>query len=253
MNAQLSHLVQLQQVDLKIHQLDVQRQQIPKRIEVARRPLDQAQARLDELKAAMEKAAADRRSGEQDLDEHESHVQKLRTRLMELKTNKEYQAHLFEIDLANKKKESMEERVLLAMERGEEKQKELEEVQKLVDEMTQSFTQEKAQLETQALELDRELGELQAQKEEVLPLLDKPVYARYTTLKSTLKVMVVAPIRGGTGTCGGCQLQLPPQLVADVKRADQILTCPYCFRILYPEDSSMAVPELSAAQESVDS
>ena len=171
---------------------------------------------------------------------------------MELKTNKEYQAHLFEIDLANKKKDSMEERILVAMERGEEKQKELEEVQKLVDEITQSFLKEKAQLEAQAVELDRQLEVLNVQKQEVLPLLDKPVYTRYATLKATLKVMVVAPVRGDTGTCGGCQLQVPPQLVADVKRADQLLTCPYCFRILYPEDSSMAVPEFSAAQESTD-
>ena len=246
MNAQLSHLVQLQQFDLKIHQLDVQRRQIPKRINEARLPLDQAQARLDELKAIIEKASADRRSGEQDLDEHEIHVQKLRTRLMELKTNKEYQAHLFEIDLANKKKDSMEERILMAMERGEEKQKELEEVQKLVDEITQSFTQEKTQLEAHAIELDRELEVLHAQKEEVLPRLDKPIHVRYVTLKATLKVRVVAPVRGGT--CGGCQLQVPPQLIADVKRGDQLLTCPYCFRILYAEDSHVAVPEFSAIQ-----
>lgn len=250
MNVQLSHLVQLQHVDLKIHQLDVQRQKIPKRISEARLPLDQAQARLEELKVLIEKATADRRSGEQDLEDHESHVQKLRTRLMELKTNKEYQAHLFEIDLANKKKDSMEERILLAMERGEEKQKELEEVQKLVDEITQSFTQEKTQLEAQLIELDQELEVLNAQKQEVLPLLDKPVHTRYATLKATLKVMVVAPVRGGT--CGGCQLQVPPQLIADVKRADQMLTCPYCFRILYAEESSVAVSGVSPTQESAD-
>jgi len=245
LNAQLSHLVQLQHVDLKIHQLDVQRQKIPKRISEARLPLDQAQTRLEELKALIEKVTAERRSGEQDLEDHESHVKKLRTRLMELKTNKEYQAHLFEIDLANKKKDSMEERILLAMERGEEKQKELEEVQKLVDEITQSFTQEKTQLEAQIIELDQELEVLNAKKQDVLPLLDKPVHTRYTTLKATLKVMVVAPVR--EGTCGGCQLQVPPQLIAEVKRADQLLTCPYCFRILYAEDSPVAVPEYSTA------
>ena len=111
MNAQLSLLVQLQQFDLKIHQLDIQKQQIPARINDARIPLDQANARFEEIKTAIEKAIVDRRGGEQDLNEHESHLQKLRTRLMELKTNKEYQAHLSEIDLANKKKESIEERV----------------------------------------------------------------------------------------------------------------------------------------------
>ena len=142
MNAQLSLLVQLQQFDLNIHQLDDQRQQIPARIHEARSPLDQATVRLEVIQAAIEKATADRRSGEQDLEDQESHVHKLRTRLMELKTNKEYQAHLFEIDLANKKKDSLEERVLMAMERGEEKQKELEEVQKFVETMQKDVLKE---------------------------------------------------------------------------------------------------------------
>ena len=247
LNAQLSLLVQLQQFDLKIHQLDIQRQHIPVSINDAGIPLDQANARLEEIKAVIEKATADRRSGEQDLSEHESHVQKLRTRLMELKTNKEYQAHLFEIDQANKKKESIEERVLLAMDRVEEKQKELEEIQKLVEEVTQSFAQEKTQLESKALELDHELKRLTASKEEVLSQLEKPVRVRYMKLKATLKVMVVARVLDET--CGGCQLQVPPQLVADVKRADKLFTCPYCNRILYAEELTEVVPEFSGASE----
>jgi uncharacterized protein len=250
LNPQLSLLVQLQQFDLKIHQLDVQRQKIPARLSEARLPLDQANSRLEELNAAIAKATADRRSGEQELEEHESHVQKLRTRLMELKSNKEYQAHLFEIDLANKKKDSLEERVLMAMERIEEKQKELEEVKTLVEEASQLFNQENTQWEAKGLAFEKELGELHAQKEKVLPLLEKPIYKRYTALKTTLKIRVVAPVR--EGTCGGCQLQVPPQLVADVKRADQLLTCPYCFRILYSEDLSEEVPEFSNVQGGVD-
>ena len=247
MSAQLFFLVQLQQFDLKIHQLDVQRQQIPARINDSRLPLDQANTRLEEIKVAIEKATVVRRSGEQDLNEHESHVQKLRARLMELKTNKEYQAHLFEIDQANKKKESIEERVLLAMDDMEGKQKELEEAQKLVEEVTQLFMEEKTQLESKTLELDDELTKLTLRKEEVLSRLEKPVRAQYTKLKSTLKVMVVAKVTDET--CGGCQLQVPPQLVADVKRADQLFTCPYCSRILYTEELTGVVSEFSGASE----
>ena len=166
---------------------------------------------------------------------------------MELKTNKEYQAHLLEIDLANKKKESIEERVLLAMDHVEEKQKELEEVEKSVEEGTQLFMQEKTQLESKVLELEHELKELTEKKEKVLPQLEKRVYTQYTKLKSTLKVMVVAKVTDET--CGGCQLQVPPQLVADVKRADQLFTCPYCSRILYTEELTGVVSEFSGASE----
>jgi predicted nucleic acid-binding Zn-ribbon protein len=129
----------------------------------------------------------------------------------------------------------------------EEKQKELEEIQKLVEEVTQSFAQEKTQLESKALELDHELKRLTASKEEVLSQLEKPVRVRYMKLKATLKVMVVARVLDET--CGGCQLQVPPQLVADVKRADKLFTCPYCNRILYAEELTEVVPEFSGASE----
>jgi len=31
----------------------------------------------------------------------------------------------------------------------------------------------------------------------------------------------------------GCRLQIPPQLVAEVKRSQDLHTCPYCHRLLY--------------------
>jgi hypothetical protein len=33
--------------------------------------------------------------------------------------------------------------------------------------------------------------------------------------------------------CAGCRLQIPPQLVAEVKRSQDLHTCPYCHRMLY--------------------
>jgi hypothetical protein len=41
----------------------------------------------------------------------------------------------------------------------------------------------------------------------------------------------VAEVRDGA--CGGCQLQLPPQLVAEVRRGDELMDCSYCHRILF--------------------
>ena len=47
----------------------------------------------------------------------------MKSRLSELKSNKEYQAHLFEIEVANKKKGSIEEKILLCMEKIEQLQR----------------------------------------------------------------------------------------------------------------------------------
>ena len=249
MNFQLSLLVQLQQLDLKLHDLETQQQQIPQRLQAAQVPVEQTRKRSEELKTMLETIAAERRSSEQDLSAHESHVQKMRARLNELRTNKEYQAHLFELELANKKKDGLEERILLAMERGEEKRKELDEAEQRLQDLTQTLEQEKVELEALAGKLADEVARIGQEKQNLLASLEKRVSHRYSTLKSSLKLVVVATVQGET--CQGCQLQIPPQLVASVKRADELLTCPYCHRILYYDEALHEAPECVSAQEPV--
>lgn len=249
MNLQLSLLVKLQQLDLKLHDLEKQQQQIPERLHAAQSPVDQARKRAEDLKTSIETIAAERRSSEDDLSAHEGHVHKMRERLNELKTNKEYQAHLFEIEMANKKKDGLEERVLLAMERGEEKRKELDEVEQLLQDVTRTLEQEKVDLETLSAQLADGVARIEQEKQSLMASLDKRVHHRYSMLKSSLKLVVVATVQGET--CQGCQLQIPPQLVASVKRADELLTCPYCHRILYYEAALNEAPECVSAQEPV--
>ncbi|RMH09381.1 MAG: hypothetical protein D6704_01310 [Nitrospirae bacterium] len=248
MNSQLAHLVELQKLDLKIHDLHEQQRKIPERIRAAQIPLLQATKELEAVTTAVKTLTAERRRNEHELQVQEDHIRKLRSRLMELKTNKEYQAHLFEIELANKKKDALEEKVLLSMEQLELKQKELEDLRNRVKRAEETFGECKIQLETQAQALAHELDELRQRQQALLPLLDKSVYARYMTLKSSLKVLVVAQVR--EGICQGCLLQLPPQLVAQVKRGDELLSCPFCQRILYWECE--AESEAASSQDQPD-
>jgi hypothetical protein len=42
--------------------------------------------------------------------------------------------------------------------------------------------------------------------------------------------------------CAGCRLQIPPQLIAEVKRSEDLHACPYCRRMLYWEGELPAEP-----------
>jgi hypothetical protein len=48
--------------------------------------------------------------------------------------------------------------------------------------------------------------------------------------------------------CAGCRLQIPPQLIAQVRRSDDLHVCPYCRRMLYWEGE---IPTESASALSV--
>jgi predicted nucleic acid-binding Zn-ribbon protein len=69
--------------------------------------------------------------------------------------------------------------------------------------------------------------------------LDKKLMARYAKLKAARKDVAIVAIRNGI--CAGCRLQLPPQLLAEVKRSEDLQSCSYCHRILYWEGEPAGV------------
>lgn len=258
MNPQLIPLVELQTLDLRISEIKEHQRKTPQLIDAAEAPFKEALRQQQDAKAALETLTKERRDRERDLEAHESQTDKMKTRLSELKTNKEYQAHLFEIEMANKKKGEIEEQILLLMEKIETRQKEIKQLQAKVSEAERLFQQEKDKLETTAAGLASELTQLEQKQRELASTVDKDLLSRYAKLKATRKELALAPIRNGI--CWGCRLQIPPQLVAEVRRSEGLLTCSYCQRILYVEAEPVTAPvartgpteeELEAAEDDV--
>jgi uncharacterized protein len=249
LNPNLPRLVELQALDLKLTELKLQQSKIPDLLRVAEAPLQEAIRRLQEVTESLENLNKERRNYENDLEAQETQVGKLRGRLTELKTNKEYQAHLFEIEVANKKKGETEERILLHMERIEQHQQAAQQTRTQQVEAEQRLAEEKEQLEVRAARLTAELEKVTQARTGIASQLEKALLTQYTKLKAAKKEVAVAPVRNGT--CGGCQLQIPPQLIAEVRRSDQLQTCTFCHRILYLEaelPSGQPVPTTSLSE-----
>ncbi len=168
MNQQLPKLIELQALDRRILEIKDQQRQLPTLIDTAEAPLREATRSLQEATAQAETLNKGRRDLERDLDAHEAQVEKMKSRSTELKTNKEYQAYLFEIELANKRKGEIEEQILLLMEQIEQAQRVVKEFQAKVADATKTSGQEKARLETLAANLMAELAELDL-KQKTLP------------------------------------------------------------------------------------
>lgn len=247
MNPQLSPLIELQKLDLRITDLKGKRRKVPERLEVSETPLREAKRVLQEASAVAELLTKERRSHEKDLDAHEDRIGKMKDRAAQLKTNQEYQAHLFEVELANKKRGEIEEKILLAMEQIELTQKTITDAQTKLTESEAFFTKEKSALDELDRTLATELGDLDVRQKELSGQIDKALLARYNKLKTTRKDQALALLKDGI--CLGCRLQLPPQLVSQVKRAQDVHTCPYCYRMLYWEAEPGTEAKMSADHE----
>ncbi len=231
MNSQLQFLIELQKFDLRIFQIQDSQQKAPDLLKAAEAPLQEILARLQALKNTGEALVKQQRSAERELATQEDLLHKVRSRLSELKTNKEYQAHLFEIEQSRKKKDSIEETVLETMERVEENKKAIQELEIQAQEAQKAFEVEKTRLEGEIAKLTNELTDLSQQQQQVADIVEKPLLDRYNRLKTMRKGYAVAEVKNGA--CGGCRLQLPPQLVAEVRRGQELMDCSYCHRILF--------------------
>ena len=212
-------------------EINNQRRKIPERLQTVEDPLQEAQQLLQQTSAAMEILIKERRSHEKDLEAHEAHTEKMKSRLSELKSNKEYQAHLFEIEVANKKKGDFEEKILLCMEKIEQLQRTAKEAQEKLSVIEKAFAKEKQVLDELERKLSTELADLEAQQQAHSAHVEKGLLSRYKKIKAARKDQALAEIK--EGTCSGCRLQLAPQLISEVKRSQDLQTCPYCRRMLY--------------------
>jgi predicted nucleic acid-binding Zn-ribbon protein len=247
LNPNLQPLIELQALDLRMAEIKEQQRKAPELIQTAEAPLKEALQIQKDAAAALEVLTKERRDRERDLEAHEGQTEKMKTRLSELKTNKEYQAHLFEIEMANKKKGEIEEQILVLMEKVEFKQKEVKEIQAKAKEAERIFSQEKQRLEALASELATEVPQLERKQAAAASTVNKALMDRYTKLKHIRKDHALVPIRDGI--CVGCRLQLPPQLVAQVKRSEDVQICSYCQRILYWEGETAPMPPSVPALE----
>ena len=112
MNEQLKNLIELQQIDLKIIDLNNLIGDIPTRIAAAELPLNDSQRALRAGKEKLESLEKRKRDRERALDETGEKVRKLKARTSEIKTNKEYQALLTEIESVEKEQYAVEDGIL---------------------------------------------------------------------------------------------------------------------------------------------
>jgi predicted nucleic acid-binding Zn-ribbon protein len=231
LNQNLLPLIELQKLDLRIAEIKDQRRKIPERLQAVDAPLREARQLYQQTNISVETLVKERRSYEQDLEAHEAHTEKMKSRLSELKSNKEYQAHLFEIEVANKKKGDFEEKILVCMEKIEQLQRTAKEAQEKLGAVEKAFTREKQALDELEHRLSTELADLAAQQQARSAQVEKGLLSRYNSIKALRKDHALAVIK--EGICSGCRLQLPPQLISEVKRAEDLHTCPYCRRMLY--------------------
>lgn len=232
----LETLIQVQELESRVSQLQRRVEEIP--IEIAALEEEKEKARSDfaQRQARVESHDRELRQLEAQVEDLKERLSKYKSQLMEVKTNEAYQAMLNEIEFTEKKIEEKEDRILEYLVAADEEEADLKHVRKHFEKTEKETSQRRKELEEFVSRSEDDLERLRNERDRVLSLLPGELINLYNRIAAARKGVAVAPVEDQC--CGICHFRLRPQLFAEVKNAQGILTCENCSRILYLPNSA---------------
>lgn len=225
-------LLQLQDLDLKIHRCAERELEIPRqkgKFDIRRKRL---QAELEEREKMCNELVVEQGSCESDIEQKQSQISKYEGQLTAIRKNEEYQALIHEMDLHRKQIALTEERIIALM-------VELDDAKARLEEDRKRISAELADIDSECLQIDKELeeaiahrSELEVQREPLAVSVARPLFLRYQRILYAGNIRpAVVPLNGEV--CGGCHMHERAQMVNEVLAGEKVIACQHCGRLLY--------------------
>jgi predicted nucleic acid-binding Zn-ribbon protein len=231
LDEKLKVVLMIQSIDTRFDEIRREKEQTPKGIEKLKADLDLLRNAMDQDLSTLEELKKGRRKVERELEEIEPKFKKSKLRLNEVKSNREYQAILKEIEELKELTFQKEEMVIKWMEEIEIQEKECAGNNARWEESQKEYKNKERKFSERIKELDTEVQSLNDRRGKLSQKVDQDLLRRYDSLRMHLKGQVVAPVIDFV--CQGCHLGIPPQQYNDLIKGDSLQSCPNCNRVIY--------------------
>ncbi|HSR70522.1 MAG TPA: C4-type zinc ribbon domain-containing protein [Acidobacteriota bacterium] len=250
-NPELEQLRRFQSADLKIRELQDKTAQIPQEIADLDQLLDDDRQAVQQAEERLQEARARRKSLELEVDQHKEKRRKSKTQLMEVKSNKEYQAMLHEIAAADKTISDKEDKILEVMLDIDDLKEDLAAAQSKLEREKRMVEKRRRQMKAFGVEAEQKIAQLEERKEKLLGSIPSDLMNLYHRIAEAHNGMGMAELRDRT--CQACNVTQRPQLIADLRAGRGIAKCESCKRILYIVPPAQKTPsETSEAEQAGD-
>lgn len=231
MKEDIRELLELQKVDLELDRISLRKKEIPLKIDTLKKDLEKEEEKFEEFLKALKAFELRLNKKNVDLETYEGELQKYLKQLLQLKSNEEYARMQHQIELQKEKITVTEDEAIDMMEKIEEmKLKRPKEEERLRKRKEKIFKDIK-ELEKELLGLDDRILQLQDEKNSRKKRVPKFMLAKYEKLRQVRGGAVIVPVENGT--CGGCHVALPIQVINDLKTNESFAVCENCGRLLY--------------------
>ncbi len=230
---QLRILVDLQKAEVAISNSEKELAGIDDRVNALNAELVDYQDRVSHQEQMLDDLKKQFRSDEDEVQMIETQVVKSKEKLGAVKTNKEYQSMLKEIDELKIKSSDLEDQMLEHLDRIESSEKDLTEKKADLADVSYEIQQKQDEIRKNADKQRVEMASMVQKRGEIWNDIEEKLRGVYENVKRQGNGIAMAEIIDGV--CQACRMNIPPQLYNDLMRMDSIRMCPHCQRIMYPK------------------
>jgi predicted nucleic acid-binding Zn-ribbon protein len=236
MREQINILVKLQKIETESDSIKVKLSDVSKRLENLDDGLKEFEKTLEDHESTINDLKKRYRDFESDVQMNFELEKKSQEKLRSVKTNREYQSILKEIEDIKAKNSKIEDEMIVYLDRMDEKEKIITEKKDEYLLLADSIKNDKLNIKQEAEQGNKKLAELEADRQGVSSMLEPELLKKYLLIKEQNQGgPAVVPVKDAV--CYGCNVNLPPQLYNELHLCETLKFCPNCQRIIYLKDS----------------
>jgi len=207
---------------------------VPAAVAKLEKELLEVQKDVERERAELEELQKDRRKLESDLMGVEAKIQKYQGQLSEVKTNKEYQAMVHEIEACKSERAGLDEKILIEMEQSEQHSEAFKKVEERLQTKKRETDEGKKRLAAQLDEMKKEKERLEKEREQLATTIPSSFLDPFMKIARQRSGIALVPVV--EELCGGCHVRVMPKLIQQTRRATHLIACDSCHRFMYVPD-----------------
>lgn len=229
---QLARLIKLQKLEIELRKHQHALKQVDRRMAALDASLNEFITAIEAKEAVVKDLQQNYRSWESEVQDNGLRMQKSEEKLRSVKTNKEYQSGLKEIEDLKARGASIEDDMIQCLEEIEAAEIELHKLKTAYDDQRQQLKEQKDAILAEAAQTRESLGVIETERQALGRHLSKDLLQMFDRVKSQQPDgLAIVAVEGAV--CKGCHMNIPPQMYNELQREDSLKMCPSCERIIY--------------------
>ncbi len=254
MNQSLLKLVEMQEVDLRIHELDVSSYEFPEQVAAIEAELRAATEAIEASRQRAAQVEQDKKAAQDAIAEGKAALERSQSRLSSITTNREYDAVHAEITTNQQVVGNGEKRLVTLDEDGAKAKEDIEQAEGHLAKLQEEQGPLLEELRAKIASIDGQRQALVAQRTKISEAVSPQFLRTYEhILKHRKSGVALSYVDEHEKTCAVCHRVLEPQRANELQSAKRLTICESCGSILVWKglpgaDSTAAAPAPDARQ-----